>query len=185
MDVLRSLFGGGSSSSASAATPASASACEAEPEAHAGCAPELHPLNTSHVLLECLVPYLEIKTVGRMREVSKGFKETVDGKGPRVLNVVRQPLSRAPGSGCASVFERWGQNFAHLSLLRCPMADAGTLPQLLSLTTRLRRLHLTDPEATTWDSAAIKNAVLALNSCAWGVRAKAPASVSARPPPLA
>ncbi len=84
MEVLRSLFGAGSSSGSASASAPHARA-PPPPDEDVGCAPSLHALNQNPVVLELLVPYLEIKTVGRLREVGKGFRATVDGKGPRVF----------------------------------------------------------------------------------------------------
>jgi len=121
-------------------------------------------MNVEPFILEMMVPYLDLRTMSRLREICKGFRETLDTQGPRNLSLSRQLLNSVHPHGCAQVFERWGAFISSLSLLRCPAQSPGTIPSLLGITKRLRRLHLTDPEPASWDGLAVSRAIFSITS---------------------
>ncbi len=78
-----------------------------------------------NVILERLVPYVDFKTLCRLREVAQAAKATLDAFGHTQLTLARQVLSTT--GGCGACFLRWGPHFQHLSVrvgVRRPRAVA-------------------------------------------------------------
>lgn len=160
--IVRKLFGGPPQPPV---PPLEAASSTLTVEEDTGVLASEHPMNTHPLLLEALVAYLDLRTVSRLREVSSGFRETLDnGHGPRNLSLTRQSLSNEASHGSRIVFTRWGPHLSQLFLLRCPTSGPQALPSILLLTPRLRKLHLTDPEPASWDMGLMARAILSLTS---------------------
>ena len=86
----------------------------------------------------------------------------LDACGPKHLSLTRHAISSAPTSSCWKIFQRWGAHLSSLTLLRSPVADRTSLPTLLGLTTRLKKLHITDPDPSGFDDVRVATAILSL-----------------------
>jgi hypothetical protein len=105
------------------------------------------------VLLERLVPYLDLRSNVRLRGVAKWVAQTLDAFGPVSMELSKS-CSLDPASPCGRILRRWGGFLSQLTLFRTPLAERTVLPGLLLIAHNLKRLHITDPDAGSWDDEA-------------------------------